>query len=214
MTLDFWRQKLSNHLPSTSVDYCYSLWEADPFELVITRSRSSKLGDFRYRKSQPMQKITINHDLNPYQFLITLIHEIAHHRVFRDYERRGIKPHGPEWKRAFRLLMDPILNVSVFPRDILIPLRLHLKNPKASTGADFFLMKELKKHDTLQGKVPAVLLGDLKPGTTFGLKHRVFEKMETRRSRVLCLERSTGRQYLISPHAEVTLVGDEPELPF
>lgn len=214
MTLDNWNQKLGSKLPAGSVAYCFSLWKEDPFELVISRSRSSKLGDFRYRKDQKIQKITINHDLNPYQFLITLIHEIAHHRVFRDHERSGIKPHGPEWKRTFRLLMEPILEVSVFPRDVLIPLRLHLNRPKASTGADYFLMKELKKYDILPGKVPGVLLGDLKPGTAFGLKHRIFEKLETRRSRVLCLERSTGRKYLISLHAEVTLVEEDPGMPF
>ena len=214
MTLEHWKQKLEGKVPDHALAYCYALWKEDPFELRIARSRSTKLGDFRYRPDQKVQKISINHDLNPYQFLITLIHEIAHHRVFRDYDRRGIRPHGPEWKRSFRQLMAPMLDVAVFPRDILIPLRLHMVNPKASTGGDYFLFKELKKYDAVQVEARGVLLGDLKPGSSFGLKRRIFEKLETRRSRVLCRERATGRKYLISRHAEVVVLEEGADLPF
>ncbi|WP_375583002.1 SprT-like domain-containing protein [Cyclobacterium xiamenense] len=214
MTQEQWRRKLAGKLPDRALAYCYALWKEDPFELLIARSRSTKFGDFRYRPDQKVQRISINHDLNPYQFLITLIHEIAHHRVFRDYEQWGIRPHGPEWKRSFRELMAPLLDSSVFPHDILIPLRLHMVNPKASTGGDYFLFKELKKYDIIRKEAGGVLLGDLKQGSFFGLKRRVFEKLETRRSRVLCRERATGRKYLISRHAEVVLVDGAEDLPF
>jgi hypothetical protein len=199
---DIWKQGLKNRVPDKALPYCCSLWEEEPFHLAITRSRSSKLGDFRYRADLAVQKITIYHDLNIYQFLITYIHEVAHHRVFSKYGSAK-KPHGQEWKRTFRQLMMPVLNDGVFPRDILIPLRLHMANPKASTGADYFLMKELKKYDSKETIDGAILLGDLKIGSRFELRRRVFEKLETRRTRVLCKELSSGKRYLISSHAEV-----------
>ncbi|NHE58312.1 SprT family zinc-dependent metalloprotease [Cyclobacterium plantarum] len=209
-----WNKMLENRVPEKAIPYCYALWEEEPFHFEITRSRISKLGDFRYRKGHEIQKITINHDLNPYQFLITFVHEVAHHRVFSQFKGVGVKPHGPEWKRSFRFLMAPLLHKNVFPMDVLIPLRLYLNNPKASTGADFFLMKELKKYDRRSASYTGVLLGDLKTGAQFGLRSRIFEKLETKRSRVLCMELSTGRKYLISRHAEVVEKDDEGDVPF
>ncbi|SHN14901.1 hypothetical protein SAMN04488057_10870 [Cyclobacterium lianum] len=209
-----WSKLLDARVPEKAIPYCYSLWEEEPFQFEITRSRISKLGDFRYRRGHEIQKITINHDLNPYQFLITFVHEVAHHRVFSQYSGKGIKPHGAEWKRTFRFLMAPLLHNQVFPMDVLVPLRLYINNPKASTGADYFLMKELKKYDIPAGADPAVLLGDLKPGAHFDLRSRVFEKLETRRSRVLCREVATGRNYLISRHAEVVEKDKQGDVPF
>ena len=44
----------------------------------ISRSRSSKLGDYRAPFRGSPHRISVNHDLNPYSFLITTIHEFAH----------------------------------------------------------------------------------------------------------------------------------------
>lgn len=201
-----WMGFLKGKVPDVAIGYCYTLWRESPFHFVISRPRSSKLGDFTYRSNRTIQRITVNHDLNEYQFLITYIHEVAHHRV---YARHGTRhqPHGVEWKREFQRLMYPLLEMrGVFPIDILIPLRRHMQNPKASAGADLFLMKELRKYDlnTLQNR-QEILLSDLKPGTRFEFKARIFEKLETRRTRILCREVSTGRKYLISGHAPVEM---------
>src|SRR5690606_6767317 len=92
---------LRKHVPPDAVQYCWDLWQEDPFHFLLARSRSSKLGDFRYRMDREFQQITINHDLNRYQFLITYIHEVAHYRAFKTYGLK-IRPHGLEWKRTFR----------------------------------------------------------------------------------------------------------------
>jgi len=199
-----WLKLLKGRVPDNALSYCYSLWEEDPFAFVISKTRVSKLGDFRYRSDQKIQKITINKDLNPYQFLITFIHEVAHHRVHAEHQVSK-KPHGPEWKRTFRFLMAPVLHDRIFPLDLLIPLRMHMANPKASTGADYFLMKELNKYNVPGNRVPGVLLGDLKIGSRFELKSRIFLKLEVRRTRVLCREVATGKRFLISSHAEVEM---------
>ena len=193
---------LEQKIHPNSVHYCWDLWHEDPFHFIVTRSRMSKLGDYRYRTDQKMQQITINHDLNPYQFLITYVHEVAHHRAFRRYGR-SIKPHGIEWKMTFRQLMSPMLTDLVFPKDILLPLKRYMINPKASTGADIFLSREIRKYDLKDTNHVVTYLSDIKLGDQFTLKGRQFRKESIRRTRILCLELNTGRKYLISGNAEI-----------
>lgn len=189
------------HVPKGAVNYCFDIWKENPFSFYITKERNTKLGDFRYRKDKITQTITINHNLNPYQFLITYVHEVAHHRAFAKYGLR-IKPHGAEWKKSFQELMAPLLEVSIFPKDVLIPLKRHMINPRASSGSDFILMVELRKFDQRQDDA-VQYLQQVAKGTQFEIRGRLFEKLETRRTRVLCLEIESGKKYLISNHAEV-----------
>ena len=101
--------------------------------------------------------------------------------------------------------MEPLLEVNIFPRDVLIPLKRHMMNPKASSGADFFLMVELHKFDQSEKEDDVQYLQQIKKGTHFEIRGRLFEKLETRRTRVLCLEITSGKKYLISSHAEVKI---------
>jgi SprT protein len=41
-------------------------------------ARSSKLGDYRPPQRGLPHRISVNHNLNQHEFLITLIHEMAH----------------------------------------------------------------------------------------------------------------------------------------
>lgn len=193
---------LSQKLPTSALAYAVSLWEREPFSFRITATRKSKLGDFRYRRDRKIQTITINSDLNPFQFLLTYIHEVAHLHAFVKF---GIEtsPHGIEWKSTFQQLMIPLLSTTYFPVDILIPLRKHMKNPKASSSSDLFLMKEMSKYDEKSITQEVVFLSDVKPGNRFLLSGREFEKGETRRTRVLCQEVKSGRKYLIAQLAKV-----------
>jgi hypothetical protein len=191
------------HLPDPAVAYCLSLWQKTPFSFRVQKPRSSKLGDFRYRRDRKIQIITINSDLNPYQFLLTYIHEVAHLHAFEKYGFAH-SPHGKEWKKEFQDLMGPILTDLVFPKDILIPLRHHMANPSASSSKDLFLMKEMSKYDLPSGKPEEeIFLSDLTPGRQFLLSGRKFKKGETRRTRVLCEEVDSGRKYLVSRLARI-----------
>ncbi len=197
------RSIFQTHLPQPAVDYCISLWQRIPFSFKVLKPRTSKLGDFRYRKDRKIQTITINADLNRFQFLLTYIHEVAHLHAF---EKFGLShsPHGPEWKKEFQLLMEPLLTDAVFPKDILIPLRNHMKNPSASSARDLFLMKEMSKYDISENRAEEeMFLSDLLPGKQFILSGRKFKKGETRRTRVLCEEVDSGRKYLVSRLAKV-----------
>ena len=191
------------HIPESAVPYCLQLWEESPFHFFVKKPRNTKLGDFRFRRDQSIQTITLNLDLNPYQFLLTLIHEIAHLRAFAQYGTAHA-PHGLEWKTKFKQLLEPVLNESTFPRDLLVPLKVHMRNPSASSARDLFLMKEMSKYEVapIQGNI--FFLSDLAPQTHFELAGRKFKKGETRRTRILCEELGTGKKYLVSRLARVS----------
>ena len=64
----------------------------------VKRKRSTKYGDFNPScKTSKTPIITVNNDLNPYFFLITLLHEFAHYLVWKDGHHYA-KPHGRTWK--------------------------------------------------------------------------------------------------------------------
>ncbi|WP_192347839.1 SprT-like domain-containing protein [Algoriphagus sp. Y33] len=196
------KEILAQKIPTAAINYAVELWEKEPFSFKTTASRKTKLGDFRYRRDRQIQTITINADLNPFQFLLTYIHEVAHLHAFVRFGME-IPPHGREWKSTFQKLIFPILSTDFFPIDLLIPLRKYMKNPKASSAADLFLMKEMSKYDDRSASPDIVFLSDIKPGSRFLLSGREFEKGETRRTRVLCHEVKSGKKYLIAQLAKV-----------
>ncbi|MBL7859213.1 MAG: SprT-like domain-containing protein [Cyclobacteriaceae bacterium] len=194
---------LKEHIPLSAVSYCLSLWQASPFELKLTKSRQTKVGDFTSRRTKNHPRITLNHDLNPYLFLLTFVHEVAHLHVYLRLGNR-VDPHGEEWKSTFTDLMIPILQESVFPDKILHPLRLHMVNPKASSFADSHLTKVLREYDADAHRF--FLLSDLPEGCLFQLQGKFFKKGKLRRTRVLCQELKTRRAYLVPADAQVTNV--------
>lgn len=101
--------------------------------------------------------------------------------------------------------MAPMLSDLVFPKDVLLPLKRYMINPKASTGADLFLVREVRKYDQQESSKKTTYLSDIKQGSDFLLKGRQFKKENTRRTRILCLELDTGKKYLISGNAEVVV---------
>jgi SprT protein len=196
-------QTLQHHIPATALPYCFSLWRSSPFELKLTRNRQSKVGDFTSKKSSAScPRITLNKDLNPYLFLVTYIHEVAHLYVFLKHGHR-VDPHGEEWKNAFKQLMEPMLHKHVFPEEILHELLRHMVNPKASSFADADLTRVLRSFD--QHAAHYTALSDIPEGSIFQFQGRYFKKGKLKRTRVLCSEVKSKRKYLIP--AEV-LVSD------
>jgi Uncharacterized protein conserved in bacteria len=185
---------LQAHVPETALPYCYQLWHETPFQLKITRTRQTKVGDFTSKNSIGHPRITLNHELNPYLFLTTYVHEVAHLRVHLQYGNR-VDPHGEEWKARFRLLMHPMLNRNIFPEDIFVELERHMANPKASSFADTDLTKVFRRYDKDAGQYAT--LSDIPEGSIFRFQGRFFKKGKIRRTRVLCHEVKTKRNYLV-----------------
>lgn len=173
------------------------------FKLRITKERSSKLGDYTSPRNGMNHVITINHNLNPYSFFVTLVHEIAHLKTFNQY-KNTVSPHGAEWKQSFRELMQPFLSTDFLPLDIFYALRKYMLNPAAASCSDVTLMRTLKLYDDVNTNGHLILLEHIPYRSHFIYNSsRVFLKGEKIRKRFRCTEISSGTIYLFSPLAEV-----------
>ncbi len=174
----------------------------DNLVVKVKNERKTKHGDYRQLPNGKHQ-ITINSNLNPYRFLITLIHEIAHFEAYNKYGR-FIKPHGKEWKHTFQHLMLPFLRPEIFPLELLPLLAKHFKNPKASSDTDTQLALALKQFNEADDKS---FVFEVSLGQAFKLYNgRVFKRGHKRRKRFECVEVKTGKLYLFNPNAEVELL--------
>jgi len=197
-----YKEVLEKYLPEAAVPQILEWLENSNVQLNITRSRSTKLGDYRSPHKVSYHKISINHDLNKYHFLITLVHEIAHLKTWIKNKNR-VKPHGPEWKNNFIELMQPFLNNMVFPEDLLGPVASYFKNPTSSTS-NTRLLAELRRYD---GPKDYLTLNDLPNNATFRIHNGiVFKKIEKLRTRHKCIRLDNRRIYLVSGMAKVVLV--------
>ena len=188
------------YIPENAFNTLEALLERYKINLKIVNERQTKHGDFRKLSNGKLQ-ITINNNLNPYQFLLTLIHEIAHHVTF--IENGRVKPHGKEWKQNFQHLMLPFLQPSIFPNYMLTPLANYLKNPKASTDSDTKLSLALKENIAEEGKN---FIFELPINSTFIFKGKLYEKGNKRKTRYECIHLKTNRVYLFNQNAEVILM--------
>ena len=193
-----------SHIPSkakTQVEEYLSLWKID---IKIVSKRKTKHGDYRKTKFGTHQ-ITINEGSNPYRFLITLIHELAHFIAFQKFGYR-IKPHGEEWKTTFQRLMLPLIHPEIFPENLLKAVAYHFKNPKASSDTDFNLVMALSEFDPISNKTH---IFELEKGTFFSIADgRKFRLGKRRVKRFECYEISTQKKYIFSPHAEVKVINE------
>ena len=170
-------------------------------KVIVISPSKSRMGVF-IPKRHDYHLIRINNNLNKYEFLITLIHEIAHASIWEKYGRR-VNPHGDEWKEQYKKMILPFLNPEFFPEDILRPLSNHMINPRASTVRDLELSRILKTYD----KHKSTFISEINDGDKFYIDNgKRFVRMEKLRKNYQCKEISTGKLYRFSPLAEVNLI--------
>ena len=192
---------LEKYLPPSTFEAVVEYLNVYKVHLTVARERKSILGDYRHRTHVENHRISVNGNLNPYAFLITLLHELAHLLTFEKYGNR-VQSHGREWKHIFGQLLAQFIQHKIFPADINHALLHSLHNPAASSCADEILLRTLKKYDKQNEHlvfVEAVPVGDLFK-THDG---RVFLKGEKLRKRFKCVDVATKRIYLFSPVYEV-----------
>jgi hypothetical protein len=196
-------ETLVKYIPERAVKSIIEHIKKYKIYLKIVPKRSTKHGDYR-RMPNGQHQITVNGSENKYQFLLTLVHEIAHLVAFEQFGRH-IKPHGNEWKHSFQELLIPFLNASVFPEKLLPYLVNYIKNPKASSGTDAALAVALSNYNENQDHFHYVF--EIPEGSTFRTENgRLFKKGKIRRKRYECLEINGGRTYVFSPNARVELI--------
>ncbi len=196
--------QLKQYLPEGSFEEVSHYLQHYKVQLTITRERRSVLGDYRNSFADKNHRISVNGNLNPYAFLITLLHELAH--LFT-YERFGhrVLAHGQEWKNEYSKVLAQFLLKKIFPPDIQRTLLKTLQNPAASSCADTALLRVLHQYD--EKKEGVSLVERLPQGTLFTIKGgRQFKKEEKVRKRYKCVEVATGKMYLFSPVHEVYVV--------
>lgn len=199
------KEILAEYLPETAVDLVLEQIKRHKIFFKISKSRNSKLGDYRPPIRSSVHRISVNHDLNPYSFLITFVHEVAHLVVFEKYGNK-VSPHGKEWKMAYRELMQPYLENGSFPEDIKTVLEKSLKNSKASSTSDLKLSRVLKKYDEPTEEIHVEELGE---GDIFQIKTgRQFKKGERIRTRYKCQNLHNRRYYLFHPLTPVIPIQD------
>lgn len=191
-----------NHIPPNAIGYCQELGQLYPFTFILKKNRSTKLGDFKHIKASNQYVISVNNNLNQYQFLLTFIHELAHLKVAKELPRR-IKAHGQEWKQAFQLLLEPLLKSDIFPEPLLSVLVKHMRNPKAAAGSDPKLWLALKSFNQVEN---GCTLNNLADGSIFTFRKKQFNRIEKRRTRILCRDVKSKKLYLIPGIADVELV--------
>jgi hypothetical protein len=192
-------------IPDKAIDHAAALLAEDSIILHISKPRRTKLGHFKRSPDQKYPEISINEDLGLERFLFTLVHEIAHWKAYRDYGRR-IKPHGKEWKHTFKMMMLPVLLEEVFAPEILRVIKAHLHSPKASSCSDPVLQKSF---DDLEG-IEKLTLEGIAEGSVFKLSNgRVFLKGERKRTRYLCKELVSNKNYLIPGMIPIVELAEE-----
>lgn len=190
---------LEKYIPHEFVHVVSGLLNQYPVRFKIVKPRKTKLGDFRFDPQTRKYQITINGDLNPYSFLITTLHEFAHLICHKNHGYK-VSPHGKEWKSYFHELLQPVIHSEHTPVNLKRALHKSVHKIKASSCTDIHLSRALAEFDKEDG---TITLETLPINSVFKLNKRTFHKGTLRRTRYLCEEISTGKQYLINRLSKV-----------
>ncbi len=193
---------LAEYLPENALSLCAELIMLHRLHLHIEVERKGRYGDYTPHSGKG-SRISINHNLSPYEFLITFIHELAHHTTFLKYGNRH-EPHGTEWKSEFKICMRPFFELEIFPYDLKAILAKHMQNPKYSQSADVKLLQVLRKYD--HSKKDILTLAQLADGTVFMMKKDPTPMRRLNKLRTYILCESLDGKYKYRVHSMVEVV--------
>ena len=196
---------LNAYLPDGAFDSVVALINQYKVHLTVTKARKSVLGDYRHAFQGANHKISVNGNLNPYEFLITLLHELGHLLCFEQYKNR-VDAHGKEWKYLYGLLLADFIQRDIFPIDIKKSLKKTILNPAATANGETALLLVLRKYDVVK-KEGMAFVAHLPDGALFETeKGKRFQKIKKRRIRIECVELATGHIYSFSGLTEVKVM--------
>lgn len=195
---------LEKFLPEGSFTHVVNYLNHYKVHLTITKERRSVLGDYRHAGRGYNHRISINGNLNKYEFLITLLHELAHLLTFEEHSNK-VDAHGKEWKRRYSVLLQDFVQHQLFPPEIEKALRKSIINPAATANGETDLLLVLRKYDAAR-KAGFIPVNDVPEGALFAMENgSVFRKGPRRRKRFDCIEIKTGLHYSFNPITEVQL---------
>ena len=201
--------ELMARLPNGVRGYISELCQRYPTEVRTVPRRATKLGDHRPpTPAVPWHRITLNDDLNPQAFCVTLLHEFAHLATHVEHAGRRcrLRPHGREWQQQFAAILRPVIENRLLPEDVVVALDRATARPRAATCSDRQLLLVLSRYDA--GGERLCRVEELSPGMLFETESGRRFVLGTRlRSRYRCLEVTTGAEYRVHGLARVARVG-------
>lgn len=201
-------QALAAFLPDGSFEKVVEYIHHFKVHLTISKQRKSVLGDYRHSGWGGNHRISVNGNLNKYEFIITLLHELAHLLTYEQYKNR-VEPHGKEWKNHYSTLLVDFVNHKIFPSDIERALQKSIINPSATANGETELLLVLRKYDAVK-KAGFLHIIDVPEGAIFEAENgKLFRKGAKRRKRFECVEIKTGLHYTFSPITEVRVVSEK-----
>lgn len=207
MSPEEYKEILSRYLPTSAVDPIYEFIEKNNVFMRITRQRTSKLGDYRWpQHCRQYHEISVNGDLNPYQFLLVMLHEMAHLDTFLKYGN-DVQPHGHEWQTEYRRLMLQYL--TIFPEDVAALIKAYTAHIPLSHTLEKQIDAQLRHYDPDYNPSKDLTLDQLPVGTKFRITAKPwkpFRSIERRRTRWICLGLDDNKKYLVSGNAVVEVI--------
>lgn len=142
-------QALAHYLPEGSFEPIVEYLNYYKVYLTVTQKRKSVLGDYRNAHAGNNHRITVNGNLNKYEFLITLLHELAHLLTFEQFGHK-VEAHGKEWKNLYSRLLVDFVNRKIFPADITKALQKSIINPAATANGETELLLVLRNYNNIK----------------------------------------------------------------
>ena len=115
------RTWLAEYIPEHALDEVMYMLQKYSIHLKTTKSRRSLWGTYIPPWKRNYHVITINDDLNKYEFLEVFLHEYAHLLVQVNYG--CARTHGIEWKNCFRGVLHHFIRKNIFPNDIRLAIQ-------------------------------------------------------------------------------------------
>ncbi len=192
---------LEERLPAGSGHLVLVWLKTSQVQIRLSKPRQTKLGDFRPPYNKLPARISINKDLHPIEFLITLAHELAHSENWQ-LNGKGVKPHGVEWKAAFREKLIQILDSGVLDTKFEDAIRTcYFKRQRLATAA---CPRLRRLYDAENDDSVVIRLDDIPAGSIFKVSSgKSLIKGEKLRTRYKCREIKSHRIYTVHSMTEI-----------
>ncbi|MDY5968590.1 MAG: hypothetical protein SPJ13_01030 [Bacteroidales bacterium] len=201
-----YKATLGRYLKPDVVDKVFAFFNRHETDLHITRARRSKWGDYRWpQHGCPRHVISVNGNLNPYLFLMVLLHEMAHLLTYQQY-KGAVLPHGHEWQDNYRRLLAQYAEAGHFPQESLPALKRYTAQLPLYGPAGNEFEETLRRYDKDYDPLASLTLNELPIGSRFRLKSKpemLFESLEKLRTRYRCIELHSGVPFLVAGRAQV-----------
>jgi len=193
------REILVAYIPESALNMVVDLISGNNVQLNICRNRKTKLGDYRPPQNGYLfHRISINYNLNEFEFLVTLIHEFAHLLVWNKHKNR-VEPHGIEFKSTYYSLLKQFVENNIFPEDIKNAIQMIETTPE---NAKLEMGRAMQKYS--ENNQDLFFVEEIPLNSNFKtIDGRTFQKLEKLRKRYKCICLNDKRKYLFHPLAKV-----------